>query len=113
MRLEWTGNPLSKEGTRCRCGSIEAELMRIDPYGVFAIDRSTPQLRRTWLLNILERDDLLIGGDRCLSTVVLVNLMPEVAKREAEQIVRWAVAACDAPETTPPAPGGAGHGREG
>ncbi len=91
--IEWTGNPLAIAGTRCTVGDVEAELMRFDGVEVLNLpsDRSTPvaRFRRAWILHISDATDTRIG-DRTLSSVVLVNLMPEAAKREAETIIRWA-----------------------
>ena len=91
--LEWIGNPLSTAGTRCRCGSVEAELMRASPSILGDIALGI-KLRRVWVLNIYDGNGMTCGGG-CLSSVVLVNMMPEAAKREAEQILRWASAARD------------------
>jgi hypothetical protein len=91
--IEWTGNPLYRAGTQCWCGTIRGELMRIDA-AMFGDVGTTPQIRRSWVLNIFDVDALWIG-DACLSCVVLVNLMPEAAKREAAQLVRWAAVARD------------------
>ena len=97
MNVEWTGNPLSKDGTTGRIGPIEADLRKVWPSELGLVEclklgqvRVTKEFRRTWVLNICDKNDMRIDT-QCLTSVVLVNMMPEVAKREAEELMRWAL----------------------
>lgn len=90
----WTGNPLSAEGTRGVLGGAVAELLHIGKGAVtaFGATRWTRELRRSWWLYISDADDMRLDP-RPVIALVLVDLMPEAAKREAEIVLRWAVAA--------------------
>lgn len=92
----WHGNPLTSEGTWCEAGGLRAELMRVDPMAligsIFMPKQRVPLvIQRTWVLTI--SDPLCMPPLDALACVMLSNLMPEAAKREAETIFGWAVAA--------------------
>jgi hypothetical protein len=91
--VEWVGNPLCRGGTTGTLGVIRGELLLANPELFLPPDgtRVRGAVTRTWILNIIDTDSMSIEG-QCLSTLMLFDMMPEKAKREAEQIIRWAYA---------------------
>jgi hypothetical protein len=107
--IEWQGNLLATAGAWCDIGDLRAELMRVDPQAFASSDGGTcKRPKRAWVLAISDRSCFRIGHD-CLASVILVDLMPDAAKREAEQLLRWAHAARRNQDRPPPAGRGAGE----
>lgn len=80
---EWTGNPLTKEGCKLSLTHVSGELRKLHMRG------------RHWVLDVLDP----LRMESCLLSVVLRNMMPEEAMRDAEMLLGWADAYYGSPET--------------
>lgn len=89
---EWTGNILTRIGATLVMENVTGTLMKVDPLSFALPHGFRPKwIGRLWILNIDRNKRMRIGsGPSCVSCVLLKDLMPEPAKREAELILDWA-----------------------